>query len=241
MQNENLGADRMLDNLRKEVRKNREMNNEIIGRELDDKSERLKKILMLLDEPMTTQSEVERLQSDTMALKRQVQVLEEKIRKSTPADDKLAFFKTQASGQAKKKEQKYDEIKKFETEKLNLEKAMQQKEADYAKAHGGNYMKRDDFKEFAVKLRGKNNNYRQMKKVLGEIKAEVNVLNRTETILKSKCDNLDQFNKNLERDHGIEGAGNVADQIENLAGAQQQIDQHKDDTLQEMTKVVTEI
>jgi len=60
----------MLDNLRKDVRKNREMNNEIIGRELDDKSERLKKILMLLDEPMTTQSEVERLQSDTMALKR---------------------------------------------------------------------------------------------------------------------------------------------------------------------------
>jgi len=84
----------MLDNLRKDVRKNREMNNEIIGRELDDKSERLKKILMLLDEPMTTQSEVERLQSDTMALKRQVQMLEEKIRKSTPADDKLAFFKT---------------------------------------------------------------------------------------------------------------------------------------------------
>ena len=88
----------MLDNLRKEVRKNREMNEEIIGRELDDKSERLKKILMILDEPTTTQSEVERLTSDTMALRRQVQQLEEKIKKSTPADDKLAFFKTQASG-----------------------------------------------------------------------------------------------------------------------------------------------
>jgi len=88
----------MLDNLRKEVRKNREMNEEIIGRELDDKSERLKKILMILDEPTTTQSEVERLTSDTMALRRHVQQLEDKIKKSTPADDKLAFFKTQASG-----------------------------------------------------------------------------------------------------------------------------------------------
>jgi intraflagellar transport protein 81 len=39
-----------------------------------------------------------------MALKRHVQMLEEKIRKTTPEDDKLAFFKTQASGQAKKKE-----------------------------------------------------------------------------------------------------------------------------------------
>jgi len=63
----------MLDNLRKEVRKNREMNEEIIGRELDDKSERLKKIHMILDEPTTTQSEVERLTSDTMALRRHVQ------------------------------------------------------------------------------------------------------------------------------------------------------------------------
>lgn len=71
---------------------------------------------------------------------------------------------------------------------------MTAKEQDYAKAHGGNYMKRDDFKQFAVNLRGKNNQYRQMKKVLGEIKAEVNVLGRTETILKSRCTNLEEFN-----------------------------------------------
>jgi hypothetical protein len=44
----------MLENLRKEVRKNREMNEEIIGRELDDKSERLKRIMMILDEPATS-------------------------------------------------------------------------------------------------------------------------------------------------------------------------------------------
>ena len=41
IQNENLGADRMLDNLKNEVRKNRELANEILGRELNDKQERL--------------------------------------------------------------------------------------------------------------------------------------------------------------------------------------------------------
>ena len=241
IQSENLGGDKMLDNLKKEVRKNREMNEEIIGRELDDKSERLKRILMILDEPATTQSEVERLTSDTMALKRHVQQLEEKIRKTTPEDDKLAFFKTQASGQAKKKEQKYDEIKKLEQEKMALERLQQTKEVEYAKAHGGNYMKRDDFKEFAVKLRGKNNNYRQMKKVLGEIKAEVNVLTRTEAILKGKASNLDEFYKNLEKEHGVEGYGNVAEKMEDLAENQQKMDSKKDETLQEITKIVTEI
>jgi hypothetical protein len=34
-----------------------------------------------------------------------------------------------------------------------------------------------------------------MKKVLGEIKAEVTVLLRTENILKSRADNLDEFMK----------------------------------------------
>jgi intraflagellar transport protein 81 len=193
VQNENLGADRMLDNLKNDVRKNRDLANEILGRELADKSERLQKIQMLLEEPMTTQSEVEKLTSDTMRLKRDVQMLDDKIRQSTPADDKLAFFKTQASGQAKKKEAKMDEIRKLEAEKFALEKMMTGKEQEYAKAHGGNYMKRDDFKQFAVNLRGKNNQYRQMKKVIGEIKAEVNVLNRTETILKSKCSNIEEF------------------------------------------------
>jgi septation ring formation regulator EzrA len=102
-------------------------------------------------------------------------------------------------------------------------------------------MKRDDFKEFAVKLRGKNNNYRQMKKVLGEIKAEVNVLTRTEAILKGKASNLDEFYKNIEKEHGVEGYGNVAERMEDLAENQQKMDSKKDETLQEITKIVTEI
>jgi hypothetical protein len=44
----------MLENLRNETRKNRELNNEILGRELNDKRERLQRIELLLQEPMTT-------------------------------------------------------------------------------------------------------------------------------------------------------------------------------------------
>ena len=44
----------MLENLRNETRKNRELKNEILGRELNDKRERLQRIELLLQEPMTT-------------------------------------------------------------------------------------------------------------------------------------------------------------------------------------------
>jgi hypothetical protein len=45
---QNLGPDKMLENLRQETRKNRELNNEILGRELNDKRERLQRIELLL-------------------------------------------------------------------------------------------------------------------------------------------------------------------------------------------------
>ncbi len=48
-----------------------------------------------------------------------------------------------------------------------------------------------------------------MKKVLGEIKAEVTVLSRTESILKSRDDNLEEFMRELERKRGISGIQGV--------------------------------
>jgi hypothetical protein len=50
-----------------------------------------------------------------------------------------------------------------------------------------------------------------MKKVLGEIKAEVTVLARTEQILKSRAENLDEFMRDLEKKKGISGYTNVQD------------------------------
>ena len=70
----------MLNNLRNETRQNRELNNEIICRELNDKKERLQRIEMILQEPMMTQSELERLTSDVKGLQRTCTTLEEKIR-----------------------------------------------------------------------------------------------------------------------------------------------------------------
>jgi uncharacterized coiled-coil DUF342 family protein len=84
----------MLENLRNETRKNRELNNEILGRELNDKRERLQRIELLLQEPMTTQSELERLTNDVKKLQKESMNLEDKLKQNTPADDKLAIFKS---------------------------------------------------------------------------------------------------------------------------------------------------
>lgn len=69
----------MLANLRMETRKNRELCNDVIGRELNDKKERLQRIEMLLQEPVTSQSELERLTSEVKRLQREVSDLEIKL------------------------------------------------------------------------------------------------------------------------------------------------------------------
>lgn len=103
----------------------------------------------------------------------------------------MAIYKTQANSISKKKDEKENELKKYETDKLTLEKQMREKEESYAKSKGGKYMGRDSFKQYAANLRVKNANFKVMKKVLDEIKAEVVVLKRTEQILKQRTDNVD--------------------------------------------------
>lgn len=129
-----------------ETRKNRELNNEVIGRELNDKRERLQRTEMLLQEPVTTQSELERLTNDTKRLQRDCMGLEDKLKASAPADDKLGIFKQQAAMLVKKKDLKQTELKKLDIEKQALEKQMVDKETEYQRTKGGKYMKRDDFK-----------------------------------------------------------------------------------------------
>ena len=46
--NQHLTPDKLLDNLRTETRKNREIQNEVLGRELNDKRDRLQRAELLL-------------------------------------------------------------------------------------------------------------------------------------------------------------------------------------------------
>lgn len=108
---------------------------------------------------------------------------------------------------------------------------MNDKEAEYARNRGGKYMKRDDFKQYAANLRGKNAQYKQMKKILGEIKAEVTVLSRTESILMNRADNLDDFMKGLEKQKGIAGYTDVQDKLQMVSENKEFLDNKKDQTL----------
>ena len=208
-QNEETSAENMLAMLQRDVSKNKDLVNEVLGRELQDKMNRYQKMEMLLAEPVTTQQDLEVVTNEVRRLQRECMGLEDKLKSTNPAEDKLAIYKTQAATASKKKETKAEELKRLETEKEALERMMTEKEHEYVQAKGTKYMKRDDFRDFAMKLREKNKKYKVMKKELEEIRSELNILFRTQQILKSMAGDVDQLLKDLERKKGIQGYTDV--------------------------------
>ena len=184
---------------------------------------------------------MERLTNEVRKLQRECGALDEKLKKANPSDDKLTIYKTQASAVSKKKEQKLEQQKTLETEKIALEKLMNDKEQVYAQTKGATYMKRDDFKQYAASLRGKSQQFKKMKKILDEIRSELNVLLRTEGILKGRAGDVQEVLAQLEESKGVGGYSKMQDQFEDVSKNKQNIDKKKDQTLQEISKIVSDI
>lgn len=158
-----------------------------------------------------------------------------------PKEDKLAIYRSQANAITKRREQKDEELKKLEVEKKALEQTMAQREAEYTEKKGGKYMKRDDFKQYAANLRVKNNQFKETKRVLAEIKSEVTVLQRTENILKSRADNLEEFMEGIEKKQGIQGYTSVENQIQGASEQTESLNQLKDKSLAEINQIIKQI
>jgi len=102
-------------------------------------------------------------------------------------------------------------------------------------------LKRDDFRQYAANLREKNAQHKIRQKSLEEFKAEVKVLERTCTILKSRAGNVDEFLRDLERKKGITGYSTVEDQIQGVSELKEQLDNNKSHSMLELTQLVQQI
>ncbi len=77
----NVSPEQMLEMIRAETKRNRDLCNETLGRELVEKSKRLQQISLMLTEPPVTQTELERLAQDVNKLQRETSTLEAKAKK----------------------------------------------------------------------------------------------------------------------------------------------------------------
>lgn len=234
---QNTSPEKMLEMLKGDVKKNRELCNEILGRELGEKLKRLQQIEMILSEPPVTQSELEKLTQDVKKLQKDTSTLEEKAKKMTEGTaDKLAIYKSQANAAAKKREKAQEEVTKYEEEVRALEKSLENKEKEYAKAKGTKFMKHDDFKQLAAGLRGKQTQYKKMREVIKEIEAELTILQNTERILRTRSDEIIVQMKAIEVQTGAIGFYGLDENLQQVSTKHEEINAGKSLTLDELTQ-----
>ena len=238
-----LSPQEMLKTLKAEVKKNRDFCNERIGRELTEKVKRLDQVEQLLNEPSVGQNDVDSLANDVRVLQREVQLLEEKANYGkSPAEDKLSVYKQQASLISKKKEKEMERLRAMEQEASKFEKKMNQKEKEYENVRGGNkFVSRDELAKYAQALRVKKTTFEGLKSQLKDIRNELTVVARTESLLKAKAEEEMRIMMAIEREHGIEGFGEYKEALEQVSSMKQEIDLRKGSTLEEISKVVAEI
>jgi intraflagellar transport protein 81 len=234
--------EQMLMGLRAEVKKNRDLCNERLRIEINDKKRKLDQIDQLLQEPPVSTSEISRLEGQLVQLRKIVQGLDEKLqRESNPSDDKLAIYKQQATLVAKKKEKIMEELKRTEEEKVSIEKDLQKKDGELQKLKGPGYKSKDEFKQYAANLRDKTAKFKKMKDELNEIKNEIGILARTEQIVKSRKDEYESNMRAMEQRKGILGYGETQANIEKISEGMQHTNAEKGKTLEEISVIVKQI
>jgi len=235
-------AEQMLQGLRLEVKKNRDLCNERLAIEIMEKRKKLEQVEHLLAEPPVSASEISKLENGIVTLRRTVQQLEEKLKTEVnPDEDKLAIYKQQANLVAKKKEQKMEELKKTEEEKERMEKKIKEKEAEIYKLKGPGYKSKDSFKQYAANLREKTNKFKKMKDELREIKNEIGILTRTEQIVRANKEEYERELRRKEAERGVAGATSTKEGLEKVSEKKHEVDIQKGKTLEEISKIVQQL
>ena len=235
---------RLLDTLRNEQVQLDTLCKTQLPREITEQHEKLAQLQHSLLEPVKTKAELMEVQSTARRLRDEVDHLRRNVEhaQSKRGDDPLIVFRQQAALIAKKREQAETKLLSAEKAKNSLSIKLTAMQNQVQQITGGNQrMSNLDFKKYAVTIREKATKYKKYKAKLAVLHSESVVLNRTEAILKSRCDNLEEVMANIERSKGVEGYTSTQKTLEVISNATAALNSTKGKTLEEISKIVTDI
>merc|ERR1711865_784490 len=241
--NGDVTAEQLLEQLEKEVSANKQKVEVELPYEIKTKMMKLNEAKQQLGSAPRSEQEVDDLRSMESQLSREIDQLNQQIQQAQKegGDSKLAMFRQQAqliNKKVSKKEAAFDEAKAL---RAKLLQEIEEKDALMSELQGPKFMKRDEFKNFATKLRNKPNQSKKMKAELAEIRAETVVLNRTEQLLRGRDTNLNDFLAKQEAKAGVQGYTDTEKKLQSVSEKQGDINMAKGKTLDEISKIVTDI
>uniref|UniRef100_A0A7N9AW22 Intraflagellar transport protein 81 homolog n=1 Tax=Mastacembelus armatus TaxID=205130 RepID=A0A7N9AW22_9TELE len=226
--------------LEEEIKINSYMVSEKLPKELEGMRRTVQYLQKVASEPAMGQDDLHELEDKIKEVDSQInQLIEKRMMRNDPMDDKLTLYRQQASIIIRRKESKAEELQEAREELAAAERVLKQRNSQTQGSDGEEVIRSDELKRLVAKLRTKGTMYKKKRQEIAELKAEYGVLQRTEEILKQKHENLQQKLQTVEAEKGISGYSDTQEELERVSAIKSELDEKKGRTLDDMSEMVT--
>uniref|UniRef100_A0A8C8E056 Intraflagellar transport 81 homolog n=1 Tax=Oryzias sinensis TaxID=183150 RepID=A0A8C8E056_9TELE len=223
--------------LEEEIKINTYMVTEKLPKELESLRRTVQYLQKVASEPAMGQANIRELEDRIKDVDSQINLLiEKKMLRNDPIDDKLTLYRQQASIISRKKESKAEELQEAREALATAEKEMKQRHSQSSPEE--EVIRGDELKRLVAKLRSKGTAYKKKRQELSELNAEYGVLQRTEEILRQKHEAVQEKLVTSFTQKGISGYSNTQEELERVSAIKTELDEKKGRTLDDMSEMV---
>ncbi|XP_061672641.1 intraflagellar transport protein 81 homolog [Syngnathoides biaculeatus] len=234
--------DSLMKRLEEEIKINSYMVSEKLPKELEVLRRTVQYLQKVASEPAMGHGDLLELRDKIKGVDMQInQLIEKKMMRSDPIDDKLTLYRQQASIIIRKKEAKAEELQEAREELAAAERELKHRTSQALASNGEEVIRGDELKRLVVKLRSKGTVYKKKRQEIAELKAEYGVLQRTEEILKQRHEAVQEKLQSMEAEKGISGYSNTQDELERVSAIKSELDEKKGRTLDDMSEMVKQL
>ncbi|XP_041856508.1 intraflagellar transport protein 81 homolog [Melanotaenia boesemani] len=228
--------------LEEEIKINSYMVSEKLPKELEGMRRTVQYLQKVASEPAMGQADLQDLEDKIKEVDSQInQLIEQRMMRNDPIDDKLTLYRQQASIITRKKESKAEELQEAREKLAAAEKELKQRTSQTQTLHGEEVISGDELKRLVAKLRSKGTAYKKKRQEIAELKAEYGVLQRTEEILKQRHETVQQRLQIVEAEKGISGYSDTQEELERVSAIKSELDEKKGRTLDDMSEMVKKL
>nr|XP_046242207.1 intraflagellar transport protein 81 homolog isoform X1 [Scatophagus argus] len=232
----------LMKRLEEEIKINSYMVSEKLPKELDSMRRTVQYLQKIASEPAMGQADLQELEDKIKEVDFQInQLIEKRMMRNDPMDDKLTLYRQQASIIIRRKESKAEELQEAREELAAAERELRQRTSRAQASDGEEVVHGDELKRMVIKLRSKGTVYKKKRQEIAELKAEYGVLQRTEEILKQRHETIQQKLQTMEAEKGISGYSNTQEELERVSAIKSELDEKKGRTLDDMSEMVKKL
>ena len=234
---DDISAFDMLENLRNQRDKNRETVSNLTKYDLVDKKSKLKALEEILTMPEISYDMLNSTRQEKKSLESEIERLEVSVKENSSKTSEISIYKNNALMAVQAKENCLKTYEKLEKEKQMLDEKNKNLEKKFEMSHGHRYIRKDDLIQQVDSIRKKKELYTKLSKIIDNINGDSLLLDRTIHFLKPNTEDYEEIVTRCEEKFGtIKGRK----ELEDLAKRKKDIDQSKEITLEEYSKLIVE-